>query len=181
MRQNPVAFVVGHRFPLAFLMSGNDGAYFDANALMLANWFYRPSAHEVAQYSQPCDLALLRVSPHLLFLAYRFGDMPWSDIPHSASIEPQHHRHYAWAHDSARRHLLVSTVLVESESKTILSLRTFTVNEQFSETLAACVREQAGYVRTQEQHLAEVQAAYRVFPHSADIAAAANTRSRSGR
>lgn len=125
-------------------------------------WASPDPAEIFAHTSGPADFALIDKSPHLLVLAYRFGDLPWSDSPF------QIHRHRvedrAWPQGGAEEQIAFRTVLVNASTGRIEALRFDALSVDFSNALRVAVAEQL--LREPDEAEAErrLSSLYRRYP-----------------
>ena len=99
------------------------------------------SAAEIASHDEGgAQFALIDESPHLLVLAYQFGDLEWSDAPfqlHRLTSDDQ-----AWPSGGPSEPIMFRTVLVDAETGRIQSLRYDLWSQGFSNAVRVAVAEQ---------------------------------------
>lgn len=107
----------------------------------LVRFWPEPTVDEVAAHtSGAAHFALTDESPDLLVLAYRFGDLAWSDAPFQA------HRltsdQIAWPSGGPAAGILFRTVLADAGAGTVLALRYDLWSVEFSNAVRVAIAEQ---------------------------------------
>ena len=120
---------------------GREAVRLGRNLHELVRFWPNPDPLECAAHQAgPAEFALIDESPHLLVLAYRFGDLPWCDSPF------QIHRHReedrAWPMGGPDGQLAMRTVLVDASTGVVVSLRVDAWSLAFSNAIRVAVAEQ---------------------------------------
>ncbi|KRF37368.1 hypothetical protein [Nocardioides sp. Soil805] len=117
-----------------------------------------------AHQAGPAEFALIDESPHLLVLAYRFGDLPWCDSPF------QIHRHReedrAWPAGGPDGQIAMRTVLVDASTGIVVSLRVDALSLGFSNAVRVAVAEQLLHEPNDDEAQRRLNALYDKYPSS---------------
>jgi hypothetical protein len=141
-----------------------------------------PTAREVRQYRArtPCRFALAVHGP-VLFLLYRFGDLPWSDSPYSVHLLPAGRRRVPDTADLADPHALLMVVLVDAATGLVRQIRAVTFSPAFTAALHLAIRDQlASPWPGPAAYDAALAALYRRYPTSEALLETAVARTEGG-
>lgn len=175
MSNSFTAFEVGQRHPL--VRPGHpEGVTFGigADGLYLLGVIGQPTPKEIRAWSRGrLRLGVLPAGLHVLFLLYELdGFAPWSDAPYSLGLTqgmlPQPVQPEGGA--------LMQLTLVDAGTAIIRSLRVVSVSAGFCAELWRALGEQGGALPAYSEpaRQAEVDAAYRRWPHSRDMVKSAS-------
>jgi hypothetical protein len=126
----------------------------------------------------PADFALL-MQKDVLFFLYRFGEaVPWSDAPYSlhkvaqkfpdeASLPPT---------ELAGKSVLLNILLIEATTGIIQAVRVIGFPSSFSQALHEAIRKTWDAPFSEASYNAQIDEAYRLYPHTMDMVKAAQHR-----
>jgi hypothetical protein len=117
--------------------------------------YKHPTTKEKNAFSGPVQFALL-YKYDLLFLLFKFGDMPWQDAPYSYWLVPEDIRPDPEEDmNKSGNRLLVSCFFINSATGILEEMRALTFSPDFTTRFLECVEEQAQNPMTvKEQSLA---------------------------
>lgn len=119
----------------------------------------RPDEIRAVQ-SETALFSVCRLSTDLLFLCYRFGDMPWSDQPYHRALEVRARGVFSLPEFWPGQLLLLTVVLVEAESTIVRALRQLTLGPEASQVLLETAAEQAELPANYDE---QIQQTYQVL------------------
>lgn len=146
---------------------------YDGNGHELRLFFGSPTEQEIRSVRRsPVHLALLVEGP-IIDLVWRFeGFGDWSDCPYSIHLIPSDRRMTAPVTSGEQRALL-QIVLVDAQTGILRAIRAVTLPPHATQRLHAAIREQEGQAFERSAYDAALQALYRRYPQTADMARAA--------
>lgn len=173
---------VGERYPAMTFPVPEIGEYnYYEGGHELRLFWNSPSEREILAVRQGEARFALNVHGDVIFLLYRFGDLPWSDAPFSYHLVPDDRKGDIPETGSPESRALLLTILVDASTGTIHALRGLSLSPDFTRRLGAAIRRQATAPWPgPAAYNAQVREAYARFPDSANMAKAATARSRGG-
>lgn len=146
---------------------------YDLNGHELRLFFGSPTDQEIRSVRRsPVHLALLVEGP-VIYLVWRFeGFGSWSDGPFSIHLVPADRRATPPVSSGEQRALL-QIVLVDAHTGILRAIRAVTLPPHATQRLHAAIREQEAQPFDRRAYDAALQALYRRYPDSADMARAA--------
>jgi hypothetical protein len=104
----------------------------------------QPSNREIAAIEKgSAEFALYADAMQIIFF-YRFGEaLPWSDAPFTIHRVPEEERIIPARIDGPEPHALLTVILVQQETGTVLALRATTFSPAFTVVLHTAIRTQA--------------------------------------
>jgi hypothetical protein len=117
--------------------------------------YRHPTTREKETFSGPARFALV-FKYGLIFLLFKFGDMPWQDAPYSYWLVPEEIRPDPEADlNKPGDRLFLSCFFINAATGVLEEMRAMTVSPAFTTRLLQCVKEQAERPLTiEEQSLA---------------------------
>jgi hypothetical protein len=153
----------------------------DAGGADLVLRLARPTRAEVEGVrAGPCGFAL-KVEGDVLFFLYTFRGLPWSDAPYTWHLLPEGLRGIPPAQDTGETRLPLHVTLVNAATGVVGALRVVTLSPGFTRALLGAVRVQASTPWCgREEYDRQLGAAYRKYPTTAALLAAASCRTAGG-
>jgi hypothetical protein len=135
----------------------------------------RPSAGEIAGVkSGEIEVGFLVHRSVILFLYKISGACDWSDAPYSWHRVPESERSIPLDRSDESRALL-HVILVDATDGIVRALRVVTIPTDITRYLHTAIRIQAASPYGPGQHDADIADAYRLYPHSREIARVGRT------
>lgn len=152
----PHICVVGQEFNKG-VKTWPEGTIFDytAGGCRLLLSYRNPTTREKAAFSGPARFALIS-KYGLIFLLFKFGDMPWQDAPYSYWLVPEQIRPDPQADlNKPGNRLFVSCFFIDAATGILEEMRAMTFSPAFTTQLLQCVKEQSqNPVTVEEQSIA---------------------------
>ncbi len=128
------------------------------------------TAEEVETYRHGRLELGLYVSSGVIFILYRFGNDPWSDAPYSWWLVPEGERSLPEGIPTPESWRLLSITVVEATTGIIEVLREVSMSPQFTVALQTAIQMQASKAFDRAVHDKAIALAYRMYPHSNQMA-----------
>jgi hypothetical protein len=149
----PQICVVGQEF-IQGVTTWPEGTIFDytaAGGCRLLLIYRHPTTREKDAFSGPARFAL--VSKYgLIFLHFKFGDMPWQNAPYSYWLVPEEIRPDPEADlNKPGNRLFLNCFFINAATGILEEMRVMTFSPQFTTQLLQCVKEQAQRTLTIEE------------------------------
>lgn len=136
---------------------------------LMRSWPGATSAEVEAHQHGDAEFALVDETPDLLVLAYRFGNLDWSDTPfqaHRMSAEEP-----GWPVGGSEDGILLRTVLVDGRDGRVLALRHDALPVNFANAVRVAVAEQLIHPLDDQAAGRRLDALYDQYPTTADMVA----------
>ncbi len=117
----------------------------EAGGASLVLRFDSPTSREAEATRRGSAEFALAVTGDVIWLLYQFsgGVIPWSDCSYSWHLLPAERRGIPPAQDTGETRLLLSVILLDARDGIIRSLRTLTLDPEFTRALLGSIRVQA--------------------------------------
>lgn len=133
-------------------------------------FFNNPNPQEVEMIRFGLSRFALAVTGPVIWLAFKFGDLPWSDASFSIHLVPEAERQPPPPLTREQQRALLNVILVDAATGIVKVLRAVSFSPSFSNALHKAIRAQweAGWPGTDvyDQNLTRIMSAY----NSGDIA-----------
>lgn len=127
-------------------------------------FFKDPSPEEVQSIRLGLSRFALAVTGPVIWLAFKFGDLPWSDASFSIHLVPEAERQAPPQLNREQQRALLNVILVDAATGIVQGMRAVSFSPAFSNALHKAIRAQweAGWPGTEvyDQHLTRTMSAY---------------------